>query len=113
MVHTNTAHPALPPKQHPVYRTASPETIPKCRARGDFSGSGASILDDIRAESKTNCRRLVYTVLSRFRPQRHDPERPLDEWHIYVFSSDHSVPSSVSLGNFRYTTDLAKELGRY
>ncbi len=31
----------------------------------------------------------------------------------YIFSSDHSVPSSVSLENFRYITDLAKELGAY
>ena len=31
----------------------------------------------------------------------------------YVFSSDHSVPSSVSLANFRAITDLAKELGAY
>ena len=28
----------------------------------------------------------------------------------YIFSSDHSVPSSVSLENFRAITDLAKEL---
>ena len=31
----------------------------------------------------------------------------------YIFSSDHSVPSSVSLENFRRITDLAKELGSY
>lgn len=31
----------------------------------------------------------------------------------YVFSSDHSVPSSVSLENFRYIVELAKELGTY
>ena len=31
----------------------------------------------------------------------------------YIFSSDHSVPSSVSLENFRYITGLAKELGAY
>ncbi len=31
----------------------------------------------------------------------------------YVFSSDHSVPSSVSLENFRYIIELAKELGSY
>ena len=31
----------------------------------------------------------------------------------YVFSSDHSVPSSVSLEDFRRITALAKELGRY
>ena len=31
----------------------------------------------------------------------------------YIFSSDHSVPSSVSLEDFRRITDLAKELGRY
>ena len=31
----------------------------------------------------------------------------------YIFSSDHSVPSSVSLDNFRYIVDLAKQLGRY
>jgi len=31
----------------------------------------------------------------------------------YIFSSDHSVPSSVSLENFRYIIDLAKELGAY
>jgi len=30
-----------------------------------------------------------------------------------IFSSDHSVPSSVSLEDFRRITDLAKELGRY
>jgi uroporphyrinogen decarboxylase len=31
----------------------------------------------------------------------------------YIFSSDHSVPDSVSLENFRLITDLAKELGTY
>ena len=31
----------------------------------------------------------------------------------YVFSSDHSVPSSVSLENFRRIVELAKELGSY
>jgi len=31
----------------------------------------------------------------------------------YVFSSDHSVPSSVSLDNFRHIVELAKELGAY
>jgi uroporphyrinogen decarboxylase len=31
----------------------------------------------------------------------------------YIFSSDHSVPSSVSLEDFRQITMLAKELGRY
>ena len=31
----------------------------------------------------------------------------------YIFSSDHSVPPSVSLENFRYIINLAKKLGRY
>jgi uroporphyrinogen decarboxylase len=31
----------------------------------------------------------------------------------YIFSSDHSVPNSVSLDNFRYIVELAKELGSY
>ena len=31
----------------------------------------------------------------------------------YIFSSDHSVPSSVSLENFRRITSLAKQLGAY
>ncbi len=31
----------------------------------------------------------------------------------YIFSSDHSVPSSVSLENFRMIVNLAKELGSY
>ena len=31
----------------------------------------------------------------------------------YIFSSDHSVPSSVSLENFRHIIELAKELGAY
>ena len=31
----------------------------------------------------------------------------------YIFSSDHSVPSSISLEQFRYITNLAKELGSY
>jgi uroporphyrinogen decarboxylase len=31
----------------------------------------------------------------------------------YLFSSDHSVPSSVSLENFRTIVNLAKELGSY
>jgi uroporphyrinogen decarboxylase len=31
----------------------------------------------------------------------------------YIFSSDHSVPSSVSLENFRYIVELAKSLGSY
>ncbi len=31
----------------------------------------------------------------------------------YIFSSDHSVPSSVSLENFRRIVELAKELGKY
>lgn len=37
----------------------------------------------------------------------------LKEQGGYIFSSDHSVPSSVSLDNFRYIVDLAKQLGRY
>jgi uroporphyrinogen decarboxylase len=31
----------------------------------------------------------------------------------YVFSSDHSVPSSVSLENFRHIIEMAKTLGAY
>jgi len=31
----------------------------------------------------------------------------------YIFSSDHSVPSSVSLENFRHIVELAKKLGKY
>jgi uroporphyrinogen decarboxylase len=31
----------------------------------------------------------------------------------YIFSSDHSVPSSVSLEEFRHIIELAKELGSY
>ncbi|MBN1261264.1 MAG: hypothetical protein JXB35_11365 [Anaerolineae bacterium] len=31
----------------------------------------------------------------------------------YIFSSDHSVPSSVSLENFRHIVNLAKALGSY
>lgn len=31
----------------------------------------------------------------------------------YIFSSDHSVPSSVSLEDFRHIVELAKELGSY
>lgn len=31
----------------------------------------------------------------------------------YIFASDHSVPSNVSLDNFRYVTDLIKDIGRY
>ena len=31
----------------------------------------------------------------------------------YIFSSDHSVPSSVSLADFRGIVNLAKELGSY
>ena len=31
----------------------------------------------------------------------------------YIFSSDHSIPSSVSLQGFRHIVRLAKELGSY
>ncbi len=31
----------------------------------------------------------------------------------YIFSSDHSIPNSVSLENFRAITDRVKELGRF
>ncbi len=31
----------------------------------------------------------------------------------YIFSSDHSVPSAVSLEDFRKIVGLAKELGEY
>ena len=31
----------------------------------------------------------------------------------YIFASDHSIPESVSLGNFRRIIDLAKQLGSY
>jgi len=31
----------------------------------------------------------------------------------YIFSSDHSVPSSVSLHDFQHVVKLAKELGSY
>jgi uroporphyrinogen decarboxylase len=31
----------------------------------------------------------------------------------YIFSSDHSVPSTVSLEDFRRIVELAKKLGSY
>jgi len=31
----------------------------------------------------------------------------------YIFASDHSIPSSVSLDNFREIIALAKSLGSY
>ena len=31
----------------------------------------------------------------------------------YIFSSDHSVPNSVSLDNFRQIVERAKKLGSY
>ena len=31
----------------------------------------------------------------------------------YIFSSDHSVPSSVSLEDFKHIVEYAKELGSY
>ncbi len=31
----------------------------------------------------------------------------------YIFSTDHSVPSNVSLENFRYIVNLVKEVGKY
>jgi uroporphyrinogen decarboxylase len=31
----------------------------------------------------------------------------------YIFSSDHSIPQSVSLEGFRRIVALAKELGKY
>ncbi len=37
----------------------------------------------------------------------------LKEHGGYIFSSDHSVPSSVSLAGFQHIVELAKELGRY
>jgi uroporphyrinogen decarboxylase len=37
----------------------------------------------------------------------------LKEGGGYIFSSDHSVPDSVSLESFREITSLAKQLGRY
>jgi len=37
----------------------------------------------------------------------------LKECGGYIFSSDHSVPSSVSLADFRRIVDLAKEVGSY
>lgn len=37
----------------------------------------------------------------------------LKEYGGYIFSSDHSVPSSVSLENFRQIVDCAKRLGAY
>lgn len=38
---------------------------------------------------------------------------PLKESGGYIFSSDHSVPSSVSLEDFRRIVALAKKLGKY
>ena len=37
----------------------------------------------------------------------------LKEGGGYIFSSDHSVPSSVSLANFRHIVETAKRLGAY
>ncbi len=31
----------------------------------------------------------------------------------YIFSTDHSIPSNVSLEDFRYITDLIKDIGIY
>jgi uroporphyrinogen decarboxylase len=49
-------------------------------------------------------------------PVRAEMERlvpVLKESGGYIFSSDHSVPSSVSLNDFRGIVELAKRLGSY
>jgi len=60
-------------------------------------GINAMLWDDLPA-SEAEMRRLVPV---------------LKEGGGYIFSSDHSVPSSVSLAGFRRIVELAKELGAY
>ena len=62
-----------------------------------FGGINAVLWDDFDAIA-AEMRRLV-------------PELKRDGG--YIFASDHSVPTSVSLDMFRRTVELAKELGRY
>lgn len=62
-----------------------------------YGGLNAVLWDDFDAFA-AEARRLVPT---------------LKQGGGYIFSSDHSVPTSVSLDTFRRTVELAKELGRY
>jgi len=62
-----------------------------------YGGLNAVLWDDFDAFA-AEARRLVPT---------------LKQGGGYIFSSDHSVPTSVSLETFRRTVELAKELGRY
>ncbi len=61
-------------------------------------GGISAILWDDKDKMAEECRRLIPIM---------------KENGGYVFSTDHSVPSNVSLADFRTITGLAKELGRY
>jgi len=86
---------------NPIEVKAGMEPVALKQAYGDdlvlHGGINAVLWDDVDAIT-AEMRRVVPV---------------LKEKGGYIFSSDHSVPSSVSLENFRYITTLAKELGSY
>ncbi len=86
---------------NPLEVKAGMDPIHLKRTHGDklvfHGGINAVLWDDVEAITK-EMRRVVPIMKER---------------GGYIFSSDHSVPSAVSLENFRYITGLAKKLGSY
>ena len=86
---------------NPLEVKAGMDTVQIKHDYGDdllLHGGINAVLWDEREEIEAEMRRVVPVV---------------KENGGYIFSSDHSVPSSVSLENFRYIVNLAKELGAY
>jgi len=56
---------------------------------------------------------VLWTAPERIKAEMERVVPALKQAGGYIFSSDHSVPSAVSLEDFRGIVELAKELGRY
>ncbi len=56
---------------------------------------------------------VLYTDMDRMVEEVHRTVPVLKQGGGYIFSSDHSVPSSVSLEDFRRFVEVAKEVGSY
>ena len=86
---------------NPLEVKAGMDAVALKRAYGDslvlHGGINAVLWDDMEA-LEAEMRRVVPILKER---------------GGYIFSSDHSVPSTVSLEGFRRTVELAKELGSY
>jgi uroporphyrinogen decarboxylase len=65
-----------------------------------------SYMGNINADALTAGKDVIYNEISGKIPAVKDSRR-------YIYHSDHSIPDTVSLDNFKYALELVKELGKY